>query len=362
VQVYDLELSKSQKTILQCLCTFADVDGCRAYPGNHRIAYMTEYDERHVKRVLKELEEMRIIEVVANKKGGSGRAKEVKIDLEKGVRKTPFVVIKGDTMTPFSGKKGDTMTPFSGKKGDTMTPFSGKGGHSEQKRVTFRAKKGDTMSPHTPLLTNTRQKQACARVSDVDNSKNKKPADAAMAWRQRLYRFEHFILNEMDDRFLASLQEDANRLGYPCNSLDEVVDILDFIHDGMDTGIFNRPTYERRAHRYLRNNIFPEALEKLKEKRQRATEKERMALKQEQIRQDEEARAKENEEKSARLDDYFKGLSDEEKKWIDEEAEKNTLLLGARRESELFPVLALGQRECILMDMMESKNEKRCVG
>ncbi len=99
--VWEIELSGSKQQVMLALADHAHDDGTKCYPGIPYLAWKTGYSERHVKRLLRELEEDELILPVAHEKGGRGHATEYEIHLEKGAKKPPYV--KGD--------KSERVTP-----------------------------------------------------------------------------------------------------------------------------------------------------------------------------------------------------------------------------------------------------------
>ena len=70
--VYGLKLDHSQQTIALALADHAKDDGTEIYPGAEYVAWKTGYSERHVIRLLIELERMGLIVPVGPRAVGRG--------------------------------------------------------------------------------------------------------------------------------------------------------------------------------------------------------------------------------------------------------------------------------------------------
>ncbi len=147
-QVRGLVLPRNEREVLFSLADHACEDGSRSFPSVGLIAWETDYSERQVQRLLAALEARGLIETVANSMGGRGHTKEYQLHLEKGIKKSPFISLKGDisdTKGDISGVKGDIQeSPFISSfcvKGDSwMSPFRA---NEDEERVTFEVVKGD---------------------------------------------------------------------------------------------------------------------------------------------------------------------------------------------------------------------------
>jgi Helix-turn-helix domain len=151
-QVWDLEITASQQSVLLAMADHADHEGRNVRPSVRLIAYKSRLSERQVQRIIDSLIECQLLEVVGSEAGGRGKTTEYCIHIEKGDKRTPFShsssfnsrPFKDDTMSPISKIKDDTMSPISKIKGDTMSPIPAlKGDICETERVTFEMQKGD---------------------------------------------------------------------------------------------------------------------------------------------------------------------------------------------------------------------------
>lgn len=110
VQVWELDLSHQQQSVLLALADHADDEGRRCFPSVGRVSWKTGYSIRTVQRTLGELKRAGLIDPVAHEHGGRGYAAEYAIHVRKGVKKSPFV----------SGQKGDSKrerVPSPARKG-----------------------------------------------------------------------------------------------------------------------------------------------------------------------------------------------------------------------------------------------------
>ncbi len=94
-EVYELDLTRGQQSVLLAMAEHADDDGGRCFPSVEYLTWKTGYRERQVQRIRRDLEELGLIVPVAHQRGGRGHATEYRIDLSKGVKKTPYERGKG---------------------------------------------------------------------------------------------------------------------------------------------------------------------------------------------------------------------------------------------------------------------------
>ncbi len=87
--VWDLELERNDKDVLEVLAWHANADGI-CWPSKARIMYRTGMSEATVKRSLRSLKEQGLVSVEAHAEGGRGRTPLYKVRPEKGVKKAPF--------------------------------------------------------------------------------------------------------------------------------------------------------------------------------------------------------------------------------------------------------------------------------
>lgn len=129
-QVWGLKLTRGQRDVLLALADHADDLG-NCFPGVEYLAWKTDYSERQVQRLLRQLEADKLVEVL-DAGGGSGLVRRYRLHLDNGVKKSPFV----------ARQKGDTTSP------------------SKPKTVTSGAENGDiAMSPEPKATTKQPQKR-----------------------------------------------------------------------------------------------------------------------------------------------------------------------------------------------------------
>jgi DNA-binding transcriptional ArsR family regulator len=81
--VWASKLTGSRKLLLLRLADYADKDGGSVYPSVQSLAAACGLSERAVQYTRRALEEEGLLVVVANAKGGRGKAREYRIDLER---------------------------------------------------------------------------------------------------------------------------------------------------------------------------------------------------------------------------------------------------------------------------------------
>lgn len=97
--VWDLDLSRNKKAVLECLAWHANADN-KCWPSKSRIMYRTNLSESTVKRTLAELKSDGLLSVIAHAQGGRGKAPIYELHPEKGFKKPPFNEwLKGFKMT-----------------------------------------------------------------------------------------------------------------------------------------------------------------------------------------------------------------------------------------------------------------------
>lgn len=137
-QVWELDLPHKKQSVLLALADNAHDDGTNCYPGVDYLAWKTGYDRRSVQRILRELERDGLVVPVTGASGGRSHELEYRIDLSKGVRKTPWKEVKAG-----KGKRAAKCHPLSDTKGGDLSPFTEeKGRQIEQERAASVQLKG----------------------------------------------------------------------------------------------------------------------------------------------------------------------------------------------------------------------------
>jgi len=121
--VWELKLPQGAKLLLLALADHADHEGNRVFPSVGLLSWKTGFTDRHVQRLLRDLEAQRIIIPVAHQKGGRGWATEYRVDLSAGEKAASR--IKGDIgeitkRVTSEAQKGD-IDDIKGDMGDTPT-------------------------------------------------------------------------------------------------------------------------------------------------------------------------------------------------------------------------------------------------
>jgi len=93
-QVWSIELTHTQQTLMLCLADHAQDDGTKVFPSVARMMWKTGYSRRRVQTILQELVKIGLLIPVSPGRGGgggrNGYATEYRIDLSKGLLKPPF--------------------------------------------------------------------------------------------------------------------------------------------------------------------------------------------------------------------------------------------------------------------------------
>lgn len=88
-QAWQLDISRPEREILLALCDHADDTGENCYPRPEYLQWKTGYSEQQIRRLVRLLEQKRIIETVS-KGNGRGNYSQYIIRLEKGIKKLGF--------------------------------------------------------------------------------------------------------------------------------------------------------------------------------------------------------------------------------------------------------------------------------
>lgn len=134
------------RMLLLAIAEHANENGY-ASPGNKLLAEETTISERQIQRMIPQLANAGILEIVENG-NGRGRTRIMRLLFEPAaiIYKRTFEAKKGDTIShPLPEKRmtnNGTLYPLNGEKGDKK---GDKRVTSDEERVTFEAKKGDML-------------------------------------------------------------------------------------------------------------------------------------------------------------------------------------------------------------------------
>jgi len=101
-QVFDLVLTPAKRNLLLAMADHADHDGRSIKPGVPYLAWKTDYSERQVQRLLRELEADGIVVIEATR---LGKPTSYALDFSKAQRKAAFAP------KPKASRRGDKMPP-----------------------------------------------------------------------------------------------------------------------------------------------------------------------------------------------------------------------------------------------------------
>lgn len=142
-QVWELDLSHAEQSVLLALADHAKHDGTSVYPSVDLVAWKTNYSKRQVQRIMSSLRKEGILVIV--REANRYRPREYRIDLSKAKNKPPYN--RGDKLSPLLDS-GDSR----GDSGDTPG-------------VTRESTRGDTtMSPES---SNNRQVNTSDYINDI---------------------------------------------------------------------------------------------------------------------------------------------------------------------------------------------------
>lgn len=161
---YNLDITRGQQAVLIALADHAKTERGICWPSVGCIAHKIKYSERQVQRLVRQLEELQILKVIQNERGGRGVTPTYQLNLEmlygrerpelqKPPRPGKGVWVereKGDVLLDEETQVSARCPPsIAAAKGDI---FDQKGDISTSKRVTSGTKKDDTIMSPEPLL------------------------------------------------------------------------------------------------------------------------------------------------------------------------------------------------------------------
>lgn len=115
--VWDLKLSPAERQVLLAMADHADHEGNNVRPSVALIAWKTDYSERQVQRIIKDLRKAGIL--VLTKGATPHSPNHYRIDVSAGIFKEPFRSEKRQDVTP-PDARGDKMSPLF--RGDILSP------------------------------------------------------------------------------------------------------------------------------------------------------------------------------------------------------------------------------------------------
>jgi hypothetical protein len=110
-QVWDLKLSPAERMVLLAMADHADHEGNNVRPSVRLIAWKTDYSERQVQRIIKDLRKAGLL--VITRGATPMEPAHYRINIAAGVPKEPFVHSRrGDKMSPLETEnRGDILSP-----------------------------------------------------------------------------------------------------------------------------------------------------------------------------------------------------------------------------------------------------------
>ncbi len=153
--VFPLPIPASQKLVLLALCDRADDDGGSLFPSIANIARKASLSERQTQRMMAELIDATVVEVIKNEKGGRGVTRHYLLHIDR-----VHMLIKGDIESP-NEERVTTET----QKGDT----------GDAKRVT-------SASPDSSMI----HQVATSGLAVNKNGEEKKGGQDVDVWDQEV--------------------------------------------------------------------------------------------------------------------------------------------------------------------------------
>lgn len=174
-QVWDYQLTKAEQSVMLAMADHAKEDGTDCYPSVERIAWKTDYSDRQVRRVIKDLTRRGVLVFVRG--GKRGRGNEYRIDLSKaelkptfesrfevetsgyavdlGTPKTAEIPQSPDIVSSQVDSKRPDMVSGEHESPDMVSPQPNTlGGHFGANALTFDAQRGDIAMSTKPLTLN----------------------------------------------------------------------------------------------------------------------------------------------------------------------------------------------------------------
>lgn len=108
-RAWDLDLPHNQLLVLLALADHADHEGNNVYPSLGLVAWKTGYSEQQVRRVIRQLIDLKILIVVSK---SPGRAIKYKINIDAGTMKEVYTPIKMSPLTKSNPLHLDTPDPL----------------------------------------------------------------------------------------------------------------------------------------------------------------------------------------------------------------------------------------------------------
>ena len=151
-EVWTRRFNSGQRDVLLVMADHANDNGV-CWPSLPLIAWKTDKDRRSVRRIMRGLEEVGIVECIANQTGGRGRARVYRLHLDKADKKSPFVSDAEEREEFASLTSGNTAVEVPAEsKEDVVSPFP-KRRTSERERGTLAREKEDTAMSSEPSRT-----------------------------------------------------------------------------------------------------------------------------------------------------------------------------------------------------------------
>ena len=119
--VWNSDLDRASKYVLIAMADHADHLGENVRPSLSLIAWKTGYDERQVRRIVRQLEETGVLVRESDGTGGRAVATEYRIDFRALPKRPPYRSQKADKKSGYREEKADTTPPYAEPESRTFS-------------------------------------------------------------------------------------------------------------------------------------------------------------------------------------------------------------------------------------------------
>ena len=210
--VWNADLDRATKYVLVCMADHADHIGGNIRPSIELIAWKSQYNERQVRRIIRDLEEAGILVRENAGTGGRAKATEYRLDFEKLPQRPQFVRGKADIVTSgYSETKADaTMSGYQNPDiSNTRTLSTTNPDISEQYPDILNTNPDIAMSPEPiepiepsiePVVRGARAKKPQPKLTPVPDQFN--PTEKQYRWAFEETAFQPHEVDRETEMFL----------------------------------------------------------------------------------------------------------------------------------------------------------------
>lgn len=220
--VWDAELDRPDKLVLQALADHADHDGTKVFPSIGLIAWKTGYNERQVRRLIRSFEERGILAREDSGLGGRGKTTHYRIVFEALPKRPPYDPKKADIIASAFDDNNPDIQESAFIKGNPdifMSPFieevveenpdilNTNPGHFEHQNPDILNTKGDIAMSPEPSLEPSKNRQRTVigekspkRATSVPETYEPTPTQFQWAWEK--HGLQQFEVEDETEQFL----------------------------------------------------------------------------------------------------------------------------------------------------------------